>query len=64
MRVPAPYKQTKNQTNATTEITAGSCYREVREIERSAQMVKIRHFLTFLPVRSSENDNDHPHLVV
>ena len=30
MRVPAPYKQTKNQTNATTEITAGSCYREVR----------------------------------
>ena len=34
------------------------------EIERSAQMVKIRHFLTFLPVRSSENDNDHPHLVV
>ena len=30
MRVPAPYKKTKNQTNATTEITAGSCYREVR----------------------------------
>ena len=28
--VPAPYKQTKNQTNATTDITAGSCYREVR----------------------------------
>ena len=27
-------------------------------------MVKIRHFLTFMPVRSSENDNDHPHLVV
>ena len=34
------------------------------EIEKSAQMVKIRQFLTFLPVRSSENDNDHPHLVV
>ena len=33
------------------------------EIERSAQMVKIRHFLTFLPVRSLENDNDHPPLV-
>ena len=33
------------------------------EIERSAQMVKIRQFLTFLPVRSLENDNDHPHLV-
>ena len=30
MRVPAPYKQTKNETNATTLITAGSCYREVR----------------------------------
>ena len=30
MWVPAPYKQTKNQTNATTDITAGSCYREVR----------------------------------
>ena len=27
-------------------------------------MVKIRHFLTFLPVHSSENDNDQPHLVV
>ena len=186
MWVPAPYKQTKNQTNATTDITAGSCYREVRwnwkvstngqnptfshlsarsqfrkwqwpsssrcvaghrqghpekdphfskelahgcwklnnnlspslglftwiftlrlnysqqcqifwvtecgflrptskpkikhmrlltlqlghvieryvEIERWPQMVKIRHFLTFLPVRSSENDNAHPHLVV
>ena len=34
------------------------------EIQRSAQMVKIRHFLTFLPVHSSENDNDQPHLVV
>ena len=30
MWVPAPYKQTKNQTYATTEITGGSCYREVR----------------------------------
>ena len=30
MRVPAPYKQAKNETNATTEITAGSRYREVR----------------------------------
>ena len=27
-------------------------------------MVKIRHFLTFLPVHSSENDNDQPLLVV
>ena len=26
----ASYKQTKNQINATTHITAGSCYREVR----------------------------------
>ena len=34
------------------------------EIGRSAQIVKIRHFLTFLHVRSLENDNDHPHLVV
>ena len=34
------------------------------EIERSAQMVKIRHFLTFLPVHSSENDNDQPYLVM
>ena len=32
------------------------------EIQRSAQMVKIRHFLAFLPVHSSENDNDQPHL--
>ena len=29
MWVPAPYKQTKNQINATTDITAASCYREV-----------------------------------
>ena len=28
--VPAPYKQTKNETNATADIIAGSCYREVR----------------------------------
>ena len=27
-------------------------------------MVKMRHFLTFLPVNSSENDNDQPHRVV
>ena len=29
MWVPAPYKQTKNQINATTHNAAGSCYREV-----------------------------------
>ena len=29
MCVPAPYKPTKNQINATTDITAGSCYRVV-----------------------------------
>ena len=34
------------------------------EIQRSAQMVKIPHCLTSLPVRSSETDNDHPHLLV
>ena len=34
------------------------------EIGRLAQMVKIRHFLTFMPVRSSEIDNDHSHLVL
>ena len=34
------------------------------EIQRSAQMVNIRHFLTFLPVHSSENDNDQPHLAM
>ena len=27
-------------------------------------MVKMRHFLTFLPVHSSENVNDQPHIVV
>ena len=27
-------------------------------------MVKIRHFLTFLPVHSSENDTDQPNVVV
>ena len=30
MRVPAAYKQTKNQIKAVTHIAAGSCYREVR----------------------------------
>ena len=34
------------------------------EIWRSAQMVKIRHFLTFLPVRNAETDNDYLHLLV
>ena len=34
------------------------------EIQRAAQTVKMRHFLNFLPVHSSENDNDHPNLVV
>ena len=34
------------------------------EIQKSVQMVKIRHFLTFQPVRSSKKDNDHPHLLV
>ena len=62
--MPAPYKQTKNQINATTDITAGHVIERYIEIQRSAQMVKIRHFLPFLPVHSSENDTDHPHLVV
>ena len=30
IRVPAAYKQTKNQIKAVTHIAAGSCYREVR----------------------------------
>ena len=30
IRVPMAYKQTKNQINATTHVTTGSCYREVR----------------------------------
>ena len=34
------------------------------EIQRSAQMVKIPHCLTFLPVRSSENEYGHPHLLL
>ena len=29
MWVPAAYKQTKNEINTTTHITAWSCYREV-----------------------------------
>ena len=64
MRVPAPYKKTKNETNVPLKLQLGHVIERYVEIERSAQMVKIRHFLTFLPVRSSENDNDHPHLVV
>ena len=63
MRVPAPYKQTKNETNAELKLQLGHVIERYVEIERSAQMVKIRHFLTFLPARSLENDNDHPHLV-
>ena len=30
MCVPAAYRQTKNQINVTTHVTAGSCYRQVR----------------------------------
>ena len=64
MRMPAPYKQTKNETNATTEITAGSCYREVLWNLKVSTNGQNPTFLTFLPVRGSENDNDQPHLVV
>ena len=46
MRVPAAYKQTKNQLNATTHITAGSCYREVRwkwHVGTNGQKATISH---------------------
>ena len=46
MRVPAAYKQTKNQINATTHITAGSCYREVRwkwHVGTNGQKATISH---------------------
>ena len=47
MRVPAAYKQTKNQINKTTHITAGSCYREVRwkwPVSTNGQKATISHF--------------------
>ena len=46
IRVPAAYKQTKNQINATTHITAGSCYREVRwkwQVGTNGQKATISH---------------------
>ena len=64
MRVPAAYKQTKNQINATTHITAGHVIERYVESDTWAQMGKKRQFLTFLPVRSSRTDHRHPHLVV
>ena len=54
----------KNQIMQPLTLQLGHVIERYIEIERSAQTVKIRHFLTFLPVRSSENDNDHPHLLV
>ena len=46
MWVPAAYKQTKNQINTTTHITAGSCYREVRwkwHVGTNGQKATISH---------------------
>ena len=46
MRVLAAYKQTKNQKNTTTHITAGSCYREVRwkwHVGTNGQKATISH---------------------
>ena len=45
MWVPAPYKQTKNQTNATTDITAGHVIERYVEIQSST--------------KNQTNDNDH-----
>ena len=45
--VPAPYKQTKNQINATNDITAGSCYREVHwnsKVSTNGQNPTLSHF--------------------
>ena len=46
MRVPEAYKQTKYQINATTHITTGSCYREVRwkwHVGNNGQKATISH---------------------
>ena len=46
MRVPAAYKQTKNQIKAVTHIAAGSCYREVRwkwHVDTNGQKATISH---------------------
>ena len=46
LQVPAAYNQTKNQTNATTHITAGSFYREVRwkwHVGTNGQKATISH---------------------
>ena len=46
MRMLAAYKQTKNQINATTHITAGSCYTEVRSkwhVGTNGQKATISH---------------------
>ena len=46
IRLPAAYKQTKNQINATSHITTGSCYREVRwkwHVGTNGQKAKISH---------------------
>ena len=59
-----PTSKPKMKPMRPLTLQLGHVIEKYVEIERSAQMVKIRHFLTFLPVRSLENDNDHPHLVV
>ena len=64
MWVPAPTSKPKIKHMRLLTLQLGHVIERYVEIERWAQMVKIRHFLTFPPVRSSENDNDHPHLVV
>ena len=54
MWVTAPYKQTKNQTYATTDITAGSCYREVRwnwKVSTNGQNPTFSHLSARLQLR-------------
>ena len=59
-----PTSRPKIKSMRPLTLQLGHVIERYIEIQRSAQMVKIRHFLTFLPVRSSETDNDYPHLLV
>ena len=61
MWVPAAYKQTKNEINTTTHITAGSCYRrDALKLTGGQIWSKFDNFSPFFPFQAQNMNNDHP----
>ena len=61
--VPVPYKQTKNQINATNDITAGSCYREVHwnsKVSTNGQNPTLSHLSARSQLRNRQWPSSSP----